>query len=115
MVIRAARLHFVFAVAMLITIMVNLTVPSPPLESSKRLRSQHRRPTPPVPPVLLFTRAQPDELVWKNVKHDTVGRSATTGPDDFTTKIITALERLTRLPNLIRAFFRDPNLRYITV
>lgn len=39
----------------------------------------------------------PDEWVWKNVKHDTVARSATTGPDDFTTKI-TALERLTRLP-----------------
>jgi transposase len=56
----------------------------------------------------------PDEWVWENVKHDTVGRSATTGPDDFTTKIITALERLTQLPTLIRAFFGDPNLRYIT-
>jgi transposase len=56
----------------------------------------------------------PDEWVWKNVKHDTLGRSATTGPDDFTTRIITALERLTQLPNLIRAFFGDPNLHYIT-
>ena len=56
----------------------------------------------------------PDEWVWKNVKHDTVGRQATTGLDDFTAKVITALERLTRLPQLIRAFFGDPNLRYIT-
>lgn len=56
----------------------------------------------------------PDEWVWKNVKHDTVGRHVTTGPDDFTSTIITALERLTRLPHLIRAFFGDPNLRYIT-
>jgi len=56
----------------------------------------------------------PDEWVWKNVKHDTVGRHTTTGPDDFTAKVITALERLARLPNLIRAFFGDPNLRYIT-
>lgn len=56
----------------------------------------------------------PDEWVWKNVKHDTVGRRSTTGPDDFTSTIITALERLTRLPHLIRAFFGDPNLRYIT-
>ena len=56
----------------------------------------------------------PDEWVWKNVKHDTVGRHTTTGPDDFTAKVITALERLTRLPQLIRAFFGDPNLRYIT-
>jgi transposase len=56
----------------------------------------------------------PDEWVWKNVKHDTVGRQATTGPDDFTAKVITALERLTQLPRLIRAFFGDPHLRYIT-
>jgi transposase len=56
----------------------------------------------------------PDEWVWKSIKHDTVGRHVTTGPDDFTAKVITALERLTRLPHLIRAFFGDPNLRYIT-
>jgi hypothetical protein len=56
----------------------------------------------------------PDEWVWKNVKHDTVGRQASTGLDDFTAKVITALERLARLPQLIRAFFGDPNLRYIT-
>jgi hypothetical protein len=52
--------------------------------------------------------------VWKNVKHDTAGRHATTSPEDFTARIITALERLTRLPSLIRAFFADPHLRYIT-
>jgi transposase len=57
----------------------------------------------------------PDEWVWKNVKHDTVGRRATTSLDDFTATIITALERLTQLPQLIRAFFGDPHLRYITV
>jgi transposase len=56
----------------------------------------------------------PDEWVWKNVKHDTVDRSVTTGPEDFTTRIITALERLARLPHLIQAFFGDPTLRYIT-
>lgn len=56
----------------------------------------------------------PDEWVWKNVKHDTVGRRATTSLDDFTATIITALERLTQLPQLIRAFFGDPHLRYIT-
>jgi DDE superfamily endonuclease len=25
----------------------------------------------------------PDEWVWKNVKHDRVGRTSVTGPDDF--------------------------------
>jgi transposase len=56
----------------------------------------------------------PDEWVWKNVKYDTVGRRATTSLDDFTVIIITALERLTQLPQLIQAFFGDPHLRYIT-
>jgi hypothetical protein len=56
----------------------------------------------------------PDDGAWTNVKHDTIGRSATTGPDDFTTRIITTLERLTQLPRLIRTFFGDPNLHSIT-
>jgi hypothetical protein len=34
--------------------------------------------------------------------------------DDFTAKVITALERLTRPPQLIRGFFGVPNLRHIT-
>lgn len=52
--------------------------------------------------------------VWKNIKHDTTGRRATTSLDDFIATIITALERLTQLPQLIRAFFGDPHLQYIT-
>lgn len=34
--------------------------------------------------------------------------------DDFTAKVITGLERLTRPPQLIRGFFGVPNLRHIT-
>ncbi len=56
----------------------------------------------------------PDEWAWKNVKHDVVGRSTTTGPDDFTAKVLYALGRLAQLPQLVRGFFADPNLRYIT-
>ncbi len=56
----------------------------------------------------------PDEWAWKNVKHDVVERSTTTGPDDFTAKILYALQRLAQLPHLVRSFFADPNLRYIT-
>ena len=36
----------------------------------------------------------PDEWVWKNVKHDRVGRTSVTGPDDLKTKVIGALRRL---------------------
>jgi hypothetical protein len=42
------------------------------------------------------------------------GRTSVTGPDDFKTKVIGALRRLQKLPHIVRAFFADPDLRYIT-
>ncbi|TQM11044.1 IS630 family transposase [Pseudonocardia kunmingensis] len=56
----------------------------------------------------------PDEWVWKNVKHDRIGKTAISSADDLRGKAESALLRLQRLPELIRAFFRDPCLRYIT-
>jgi len=55
----------------------------------------------------------PDEWVWKNVKHDRVGKTAITSFDDLRDKAESALLRLQRLPELVRAFFRDPCLSYI--
>ena len=57
---------------------------------------------------------RPDEWVWKNVKHDRVGRTSVRNADEFKTKIIGALRRLQKLPQVVRAFFADPDLRYIT-
>jgi transposase len=56
----------------------------------------------------------PDEWVWKHVKHDRIGRAGVSGPDDLKAKALAALHRLQKLPHLVRGFFRDPNLRYIT-
>ena len=56
----------------------------------------------------------PDEWVWKNIKHDRVGRAGVSGPEDLKAKALAALHRLQKLPELVRGFFRDPNLRYIT-
>jgi transposase len=56
----------------------------------------------------------PDEWVWKHVKHDRIGRAGVTSPDDLKAKALAALHRLQKLPHLVRSFFRDPNLRYIT-
>ncbi len=56
----------------------------------------------------------PDEWVWKNVKADRLGRAGVRGPDDLKAKALAALHRLQKLPRLIRGFFADPNLRYIT-
>jgi hypothetical protein len=52
--------------------------------------------------------------VWKNVKHDRVGHAGASGPDQFTSLAVRALRRLQRMPHIVRGFFADPNLAYIT-
>lgn len=56
----------------------------------------------------------PDEWVWKNVKSDRVGRAGITGPDQFKALAVGALRRLQRMPHIVRGFFADPDLAYIT-
>ena len=56
----------------------------------------------------------PDEWVWKNVKHDRIGKTGVTSKDDLKAKAVGALRRLQKRPRLVRAFFADPHLRYIT-
>ena len=56
----------------------------------------------------------PDEWVWKNVKHDRIGKTGVTSKDDLKAKAVSALRRLQKLPRLVRGFFADPHLRYIT-
>jgi hypothetical protein len=46
----------------------------------------------------------------KHVKHDRIGRAGVRGPDDLKAKALAALHRLQKLPDLVRSFFRDPNL-----
>jgi transposase len=56
----------------------------------------------------------PDEWVWKNVTHDRIGKTGVISKHDLKTNAIGALRRLQKLPGLVRAFFADPHLRYIT-
>jgi transposase len=56
----------------------------------------------------------PDEWVWKNVKHDHIGKTGITSKHDLKTKSTGALRRLQKLLAVVRAFFADPHLRYIT-
>jgi hypothetical protein len=51
--------------------------------------------------------------VWKNVKHDQIGKSAPKNAADLYRKAVGALENLRQFPEIIRAFFRKPNLAYI--
>ena len=55
----------------------------------------------------------PDEWVWKNAKHDRIGKVGVSSKDDLKAEAIGVLRRLQKMPGLVRAIFADPNLRYI--
>ncbi|MGH7448209.1 MAG: IS630 family transposase [Longimicrobiales bacterium] len=55
----------------------------------------------------------PDEWVWKNVKHDHVGRAAPRTAGELKKVIKNAIDRLHAVPELIIGFFADPHLSYI--
>jgi len=44
----------------------------------------------------------PDEWVWKNVKHDRIGKTGVTSKQDLKSKAIGALRRLQKRPGLVR-------------
>lgn len=54
----------------------------------------------------------PDELVWKHLKDDTVGRMVVTDRADFKAKVVSSLRSLQRKPEKICSFFQKPSLRY---
>ena len=54
----------------------------------------------------------PDELVWKHLKADTVGRMVTTGKADFKDKVIASMRSLQKRPKKIAAFYQKPSLKY---
>jgi transposase len=54
----------------------------------------------------------PDELVWKHLKADTVGRMAVTNRDDFKSKVRSSMRQLQNNPAKIRAFYQKPSLQY---
>lgn len=64
---------------------------------------------PPYSPTL-----NPDEWVNKNVKHDRVGRGVPQSVTDLKGLMLSALHRLQKRPDIVRGFFADPALRYIT-
>ena len=55
----------------------------------------------------------PDEWVWKNVKHDHIHRTGILRGSELFEIAHRALEQLQQLPSKIRGFFRDPSLAYI--
>ncbi len=56
--------------------------------------------------------SNPDELVWKHLKADTVGRMAVTDKADFKSKVLASMRSLQKNPEKTRAFYQKPSLRY---
>jgi transposase len=54
----------------------------------------------------------PDELVWKHLKADTVGRMVVTSKDDFAKKVCRAMRELQNDARKVASFFQKPSLRY---
>jgi transposase len=54
----------------------------------------------------------PDELVWKHLKADTVGRMVTTSKADFKSKVVSSMRSLQKNTKKIRSFFQKPSLQY---
>jgi transposase len=54
----------------------------------------------------------PDELVWKHLKSDTVGRMVTTSKADFKHHVVSSMLSLQRRPDKIRSFYQKPSLQY---
>ena len=54
----------------------------------------------------------PDELVWKHLKADTVGRMAITDKVDFKAKVRSSRRQLQSDPEKIRSFYQKPSLKY---
>ncbi len=55
----------------------------------------------------------PDEHVWNHLKNHGVGKRAIRTREQFRKLVLGHMRSLQRLPDVIRAFFRDPHLRYI--
>jgi len=56
----------------------------------------------------------PDEWVWKNVKHDDLGRASVKSESELAEFASAALAKLKEMPTKVRSFFGDPALRYIS-
>jgi transposase len=55
----------------------------------------------------------PDEWVWKNVKHDRIAHKVPQTRDELKAITHGARRRLQQLPDTVRRFFGEPQLAYI--
>lgn len=54
----------------------------------------------------------PDELVWNDLKHHSIGKRMITGPDQLKRLVISHMRSLQKMRGKIKSFFMEPNVRY---
>ena len=54
----------------------------------------------------------PDELAWKHLKADTIGRMTVASKQDFKRKVRSSTRKLQNDPQKIRSFYQKPSLQY---
>jgi transposase len=57
----------------------------------------------------------PDELVWNDLKNHDIGKRTITGPDQLKRLVISHMRKLQKTPELIKSFFREPNVCYAAI
>lgn len=57
----------------------------------------------------------PDECVWNDLKNNDLGRKFITGPDMLKRSVISFLRSIQKTPARIRAYFKNPTMRYAAV
>ncbi len=55
----------------------------------------------------------PDEWIWKDIKHDNVGRTRALNKSQMMAAIVRAVDRLMKSPEIVRGIFSDRKLAYI--
>jgi len=54
----------------------------------------------------------PDEFVWNDLKNNTVGRKAMTGPDHMKREVLSLMRSPQKSPYVVRSFFEAPTTAY---
>ena len=88
--------------------------PHPPVQAREGIRRLHRRCAPAVCAARLLPAAQPRRVGLEERQTRPRRAHQRHRTRRLETKVIGALRRLQKLPHIVRAFFADPDLRYIT-
>ena len=86
--------------------------PRPHCQEDQSFCRQPTRQTAAVFSAALFADRNPDELVWKHLKADTIGRMTITDKADFKAKVRASMRQLQNDPEKIRSFYQKPSLKY---